>query len=266
MIIDSLLFHDEYDILDFRLRYLYDHVDKFVIVEGDRTFSGQRKTLNFFNNKYRYQWAMDKIVYYPVEIDVTGLDFSYKPEKYERSAPQWQAEFQQRNAIIEACNDFSDDDILMLSDCDEIPSRQVVEFRKNNKIQHPFVCNQRLVVFYLDYVREDIAWNGTIVCGMKQAREITTQGLRDMRIVLSPMPHGGWHLSHFGGAEQIKRKIQSYSHQEMNREEYLNIDKIEEMTRQGKGIFPDDGQPLVKVGADFYPVELIKLFPQEWWS
>ena len=251
--------------LEFRLKYLYDHVDKFVIVEADRTFSGNKKTLNFFNNKDRYQWAMDKIIYHPVEIDVTGLDFNYKPEVEDRKAPQWQVEFQQRNSILNACANFSDDDILMMSDCDEIPTRQVIEFRKNNKIQHPFVFNQSLVVFYLDYTRADISWNGTIMSDLKQAREITTQGLRDMRNGLSPMPYGGWHLTFFGGADQIKRKVESYSHQELNKAEYLDVKKIEELTRQGKGIFPDDGQPLVKVGADFYPTELIKIFPESWW-
>jgi len=265
MILDSCLFHEEYDMLEFRLKYLWDSVDKFLIVEADRTFSGNKKTLNFFNNRDRYQWAMDKIVYHPVEIDVTDLDFSYKPKEYERDAPQWQVEFQQRNAIIEACKDFFDDDILMISDCDEIPNRQTVGFRKTNNIQHPFVCNQRLVVFYLNYVRDDIAWNGTIVSTLKQAREIGSQGLRDMRMGLSPMPHGGYHFTYFGGADKIRKKVQSYSHQEMNKEEYLDVKKIEELTRQGKGIFPDDGEPLVKVGAEFYPVEMLKLFPSGWW-
>lgn len=265
MILDSCLFHDEYEMLTFRLKYLWDTVDFFVIVEADRSFSGRKKPLNFFNNRYRYQWAMDKIVYHPVAIDVTGLDFSYKPEAEDRTAPQWKVEFQQRNAIIEACKDFSDDDILMMSDCDEIPTKQVVEFRKTNQIQNPFVCNQRLVVFYLNFIRQDIGWNGTIVSTLKQAREITTQGLRDMRMGLSPMPHGGYHFSYFGSAEQIKKKIQSYSHQELNKEEYLDIKKIGELTSQGKGIFPDKGQPLVKVGAEFYPVEMIKLFPPDWW-
>lgn len=265
MIIDSFLFHEEYDILEFRLRYLYDHVDRFVIVEGDRTFSGNKKPLNFFNNKDRYQWAMDKIIYHPIEIDVTGLDFSYKPKEYDRSAPQWQVEFQQRNAIIDVCKDFADDDIIMLSDCDEIPNCQTVGFRKTNNIHHPFVCNQRLVVFYLNYIRDDIGWNGTIMSTMRQAREITTQGLRDMRIGLSPMPHGGYHFSYFGGAEQIKKKVQSYSHQEINRKEYLDVNRIDELTRQGKGIFPDEGEPLVKVGKDFYPQDMLKLFPESWW-
>ena len=265
MILDACLFHEEYEMLEFRLRYLYDYVDKFVIVEADRTFSGQKKTLNFFNNRERYQWAMDKIVYYPAEIDVTGLDFSYKPKEFEPDAPQWKVEYQQRNAILNACADFADDDILMMSDCDEIPARAVIEFRKNYKIEHPFACEQRIVAFYLDYTRDDIGWRGTIMCTLGQARGYTTQVLRGMRIRLSPMPHGGWHFTFFGGAEQIKKKIQSYSHQEFNKPEYLDIKKINELTRQGKGIFPDDGQPLVKVGKDFYPKDMLKLFPKEWW-
>ena len=67
-------------------------------------------------------------------------------------------------------------------------------------------------------------------------------------------------------AEQIKKKIQAFAHQEMNKEEYLDLNKIEELTKEGKGIFPDDsGQPLKKVGAEFYPTEMLKLFKKEWW-
>ena len=172
MIIDACLFFQEYDMLEFRLKYLWDVVDRFVIVESDRTFSGERKTLNFFNNKDRFQWAMDKIVYYPVEIDVTGLDFSIKPDEYDTEAPQWKVEAQQRDAIIDACEKFSDEDILMVSDCDEIPATQVVEFRRDNDIQNPFTCQQWISVYSLNYLCPT-PWGGRwcVILGMPAIRE-----------------------------------------------------------------------------------------------
>lgn len=259
------MFHNELDMLEFRLKYLYDYVDKFIIVEADRTHSGNLKGFNFIENFDRFEWAREKIIFRVVNINTEGLDFSYKPKEFDFNAPQWRVENMQRNAIADACKDFAEDDIIMMSDCDEIPSRYVVNFRKNNKIEHPFACDQRIVAFYLDYTRDDIGWRGTIMSTVKQMREYTPQGLRNLRIKLSPMPHGGWHFTFFGGAEQIKKKIQAYAHQEMNQEEYLDLNKIDELTKQGKGIFPDAGQPLRKVGADFYPADLLQYVKPEWW-
>jgi beta-1,4-mannosyl-glycoprotein beta-1,4-N-acetylglucosaminyltransferase len=39
-VFDAILFSNEMDMLEIRLRELYDVVDKFVIVESDHTFTG----------------------------------------------------------------------------------------------------------------------------------------------------------------------------------------------------------------------------------
>lgn len=266
MIVDTFMVNDEMDMMDFRLRYLYDYVDKFICVEADHTHSGNPKGFNVMENLERFEWARDKLSFYLINVKTEGLDFSHKPKEFDFNAPQWRVENQQRNAIADACKDFADDDIIMISDCDEIPTRQAIEFRKTHAIENPYALDQRIVAFYLDYVRDDIGWRGTIISTMKQMREYTPQGLRNLRIQLSPFPYGGWHFTYFGGAEQIKKKIQAFAHQEMNKEEYLDLNKIEELTKEGKGIFPDDsGQPLKKVGAEFYPTEMLKLFKKEWW-
>jgi len=100
---------------------------------------------------------------------------------------------------------------------------------------------------------------------MKQAREITPQGLRNMRIRLSPMPQGGWHFSYFGGAEQVKRKLECMADQQVINPEHSDIEFIRKGIESGKGLFPADGQPLAKVDASLYPVEMLKLFPKSWW-
>ena len=263
MIIDAFTFFNETEMLEFRLRYLWDYVDKFVIVEANITHQGNPKPWNF--DAERFAWAKEKIIYHQVTIDTTGLDFSYVPKEFDFEAPQWKVENQQRNAIMEACKDFSDDDIFMLSDCDEIPTQQAVEFRRKNNIQFPFACDQRIVAFYLNYVRDDIGWRGTIMCTMKQMREYTPQGLRNKRIHWNPMPHGGYHLTFFGGASQVAKKIQAYAPREMNTPENTDVERIENLTKEGKGIFADDGQPLQSVTASFYPVSFLKYAPSEWW-
>lgn len=264
MIIDALTFFEELDVLEFRLKLLWDVVDKFVIVEVDHTHSGVRKPFNFSLNRPRFDWAKEKIIYHVDYINMSGLNLSYKPDQYDPNAPQWEIENRQRNLIIGACFGFSDDDILMVSDCDEIPSREVVEFRKNNPIIHPMSCQQQVSVFSLDYLCP-IDWRGTTISTLKYARENSPQTMRDMRNRYSVMPKAGWHLTYFGGASQVKRKIQSFAHQEYNKEEYLDMKKIETAVKTGGAIFPD-GTPTVKIGKEYYPEYFLKLAPEKWWN
>jgi hypothetical protein len=54
--------------------------------------------------------------------------------------------------------------------------------------------------------------------------------------------NGGWHFSYLGGAGQIIAKLESFSHQEYNRDEYKDSDRIQETIRRGADIF---NRPLI---------------------
>lgn len=263
MLIDACIFFNETEMLEFRIRYLWDRVDFFVVCEANITHQGNPKPWNFDSEKFA--WAKEKIIYHQAIIDTTGLDFSLVPKEFDFESPQWRVENQQRNSIMKACKDFPDDAVIMISDCDEIPSRDAVDFRKANKLEHPFACDQRIVAFYLDYTRDDIGWRGTIMCTMRQAKEMTPQGLRNRRIHWSPFPHGGWHLTFFGGASQIAKKIKSYAHAECNTSDNTDLGRIERLTKEGVGIFEDSGQPLRKIDASFYPTDFLQHAPRSWW-
>lgn len=264
MIIDAVLFNNEFDILEFRLQLLWRYVDKFVIVEADKTFSGSDKPWNFISQMDRFYWAKEKIVYHGAKIDMSGLDLNYVPASYEPDAPQWKIENQQRNSILEACNEFPDDSIIMLSDCDEIPSHAAVEFRRDNNLIYPMTCDQTIIPYHLGYARDDIGWRGTVMSDLGYVRQSSFQWMRDNRASFSPFPSGGWHLSFFGGAGQIKNKIQSYAHQEFNKPEFTDIEYIEETIKNGNHLFKEEAS-LRKVDKSFYPKYFIDLAPESWW-
>ena len=67
MLIDSFLFFQELKLLKIRLDYLYDVVDKFIIVEAVESFSGKEKGFIFEENKKLFNKYMDKIVYFKIE-------------------------------------------------------------------------------------------------------------------------------------------------------------------------------------------------------
>src|SRR4051812_16190634 len=116
MIVDGFTFFNELDLLDIRLAELYPVVDRFVIVEGDQSFRGNAKPANFIDNIERYDQYADKIVYltaFMAGAPTTGND----------QTDPWEREYYQRRTIDEGLRDLALDDIVLISDIDEIPRR-----------------------------------------------------------------------------------------------------------------------------------------------
>lgn len=264
MLIDSYIFHNEVEMLEFRMKLLWDVVDKFVVVEADRTHSGKAKP--FILNESIFSWAKEKLVYYRANIDVFDLNLDYKPTSYEPDSPHWKIENRQRSAIIDACKYFSDDDIIMVSDCDEIPSLESINFRKINPIQYPMSCDQFIIPLNLNCFNNTSSWRGTVMCDLGYARKIGTQKLRDMRNQFSPFPKGGWHLSYFGGAERISNKIKSFAHQELNKPEITDEDYIKNCLNDRIDFITGKPGGLKRIEKDFYPQYFLDKAPDQWWD
>ena len=60
---DAIIFSIELDLLEIRLKELYDVVEKFLILESATTFTGKPKALVFHENRERFRFAEDKIQY-----------------------------------------------------------------------------------------------------------------------------------------------------------------------------------------------------------
>lgn len=246
MIIDSFIFNDELDVLEFRLQLLWDKVNKFIIVESDKTFTGLDKPLYFQENKDRFKWAESKIHHYMFSPNVEGLDLKSKPEEYDPSHDCWKVESQQRNAILDIAEQFSDDAMLIISDCDEIPSYEALDFANSSAL--PLACKQDLFYYNLtNLCNQD--WRGSIFTTVGQAITVTPQGLRNMRNVLSAIADGGWHLSWFG---DVAKKLAAQSHQELNTPEFNNADHIKRCIVQKKDLFNRDID-FIEVGPWFFP-------------
>ena len=197
-IIDSFLFFQELDLLEIRLRYLNDYVDSFVIVEACQTFTGQRKEFVFEKNKERFTAYLHKIKYYKIQ-DFHGSyksirkhlssfdDSSYqkilnileKHDHYPKSKLYWVLDSYHREYLHYALDqEANDDDIVLLSDLDEIPS--IMAFDKN--IVDKF--NQELVVFqqaefkYFLNFYNDSEWLGTIASRYSLMKSYSFNNLR----------------------------------------------------------------------------------------
>jgi beta-1,4-mannosyl-glycoprotein beta-1,4-N-acetylglucosaminyltransferase len=214
-IIDAFLLFNEIDLLELRLNMLYDHVDYFVITESDTTFSGNYKDFNFLKNRDRFKKFENKIVYNPIstppELTIT-----------------WDREIFQRNASINKIIEIaSDDDLILTSDIDEIPSPLVLEnyTKWYNKDTH-YHFQQNMYMYFLNNYKTS-NWFGTRACSFSYLKNRSIDDIRESTenvhdLTGHVLQNAGWHFSYLGGEDQIKYKLESFSHQEFNRNDIKN--------------------------------------------
>jgi len=230
-IYDAFIFSNELDILEIRLNILNDKVDYFVIVEANKTFTGVPKPLFFKENQDRFNKFKDKIIHVVVE----DLPNSFRDLEYEGLDPiqisiindckttpnipkdesqiQWLREFYQRECIKRGISKANDEDFIFVSDLDEIWDPSVhYDFQYDGNMR----LNQRVFTYYLNLESSE-KWYGTICTKYKNVKNYSVNHLRTLgknEYVL--IENSGWHFTFQGGEEMIRKKLESYGHQEYN--------------------------------------------------
>lgn len=258
MIYDCFTFFNELDLLEIRLNVLNSTVDKFVIVEATKTHQGKDKPLFFSENKSRYSDFSDKIIHIVVD--------EY-PENEGKLA--WILERHQRNMILKGLKDCKPDDVILISDVDEIPNPQKIIENKNKLGIKIFL--QKMYYYFMNCVnaslKENFRWPGTVMVNFSEFS--SPQYYRDLSIAItgfySPrfiirlyvklvfyfkikpkgekvflIDDGGWHFSYLGGVDAIIKKLEAFAHSEYNKEEFKDSKSIEKAINSGKDIFGRD--------------------------
>lgn len=260
-IFDCFTFFNELDLLEFRLKFLDDYVDYFVIAESNLTYNGKSKPYNFLPVKDRYKKWEHKIIYLPVEQSTAGLVFE-NDSSYNPVSSAWKLENEQRNALAQASHMIADDDLVLVSDLDEIPDPSVL--KKIKEQAGPVAFSLLFHYYYMNCqnIGESRWWQGCVAASGKQFKEITPQGLRNNRDVYPSIKKGGWHFSFLGGAEKISYKIQSYAHTEYNKKEYYDIKHIEESIMRGEDVLKRKGVAFKLFPLSYYPAKLQEAMKQ----
>ena len=261
MLIDSFLFFNESELAELRIEYLNDVVDFFVVVEADITHQGKKKDWNFQNllekklNKYS-----KKIKYHKLNIDIEKIknEESWIIDNI-KGDDAWRIENFQRNYIKSACKTFSDEDILIISDVDEIPSKEKIKFIKTTDFKKiaPVALEQNLFHIDCNFLRLE-SWRGSIVTTMKICNSFSPHAFRRARNRISHFSDGGWSFSSFGGPKKIQEKLESIAHTEFNNNAFKNLDHIKKCQETGSDLFKK-GVKTRKVNKNFFPKDLLKL-------
>jgi beta-1,4-mannosyl-glycoprotein beta-1,4-N-acetylglucosaminyltransferase len=258
-IIDCFTFFNELDLLEFRLKFLDPHIDHFIIAESNLTHSGKAKPFYFEENKKRFGPWLHKIIYIPIKQSAAGLSFNENEITYNPESASWKLENEQRNALLIASSVANDNDLVIISDLDEIPNPFLL--RKFKPGEEPMVLSMLFHYYFFNCQNtgEERWWNGSIVASGKQFKEKTPQILRDNRNNYKRIKKAGWHFSYLGGIEKIKEKIRSFAHTEFNKEEFLNDEYLLKAISSGEDIFKRKGIAFEFVSTYYYPSRLRKL-------
>lgn len=238
-IVDCFIFYNELDLLNYRLHILNEIVDYFVIVESSHTFIGKEKPLFFEMNKHLFDFCKDKIIHIVVD------DFPYiYPNCHVSQDHQWRNEEFQRNQIKRGIDmiDLHEDDIIIISDLDEIPDSITIQKIKSGIIHVDFHSLQMDLYYYNLYTIRNQKWNEAKILTFNKYKQQSC--CHDIRFSNCPsIPSGGWHLAYFGDEHFIQNKIRNFSHQEYNNHYFTNSDFISKKISNSEWLF-DNNQPL----------------------
>ncbi len=258
MVYDCFSFYNELDLLEIRLNVLDSVVDYFVLVEATRTFSNKEKPLYFEENKNRFAKFLGKIIH-------------IKVDSYPEIESSWTIENYQRNKIMDALVNCKPDDIVIISDLDEIVSPDAIQRYDGNGIcsleqsNYSFFINYKSLMFN--------KWNGARILKYKDFSTVDLDSkveygeflLRSINIGCTPtkiritqdfpvLKKAGWHFTYLGGREAIQRKVDAFAHQEFNNNKYTSDKVIDRTLKYGIDLYnPQDNM--------FYPVSINKSFP-----
>jgi beta-1,4-mannosyl-glycoprotein beta-1,4-N-acetylglucosaminyltransferase len=244
MIIDCITFGGEADMLEGRLNYLYNHIDKMLIIESDRTYTGIKKDYIFENNIDRYDQYLDKVIYVKIE----SLN----------SSDPWDNDFHQRRQIgieLEKMN-LSNTDVITICDTDEWWNPKSL-----------LVMKRHLVGFEMKKFLYSLHWY--------QKQELTgiagpysffrgkdVDKMRWQRHTYR-IEKNGFHWTSMGDADYVIKKINSFAHQELKIQDWE--DRVRHCWKNGIDFLTDIPMDEVEHTEEYPEWIRFKKAPPTWY-
>ena len=258
-IFDCFMYFDEEIVLDLRLNTLNEYVDYFVIVESSFTHKGEKRNLMF--NHQKFSKFKNKIIYLVYDEEPENIkkvlntdNESEKSIKYILNAAY--RENGQRNFISKGIINADDNDLILVSDVDEIPNLE--NFDVNGIREKIILFKQEMFYYKFNLKLPNLIWTGTKGC--KKKNLISPQWLRNIKdrkysffrfdtifsktkyISIKLINNGGWHFSNIKTAKEIEFKLKSYLH-------HREFDLNPMTTEQIKNII-ENKQAIYDLGVD----------------
>ena len=284
-IFDCFMYFDEDVVLDIRLNTLHKYVDYFVIVESTYNHKGDKRKLLFNINKF--EKFKDKIIYLIYDENPGNIEEVLKNDspsevsrKYILNAAK--RENSQRDYIINGLKKANNDDLILISDVDEIPNLENLEIDKMNK--KIILFKQDMFYYKFNLQLPNLIWTGTKAC--KKKNLISPQWLRNIKdrrypvyridtffsktkfIDVKVISNGGWHFSNIKTASEIEYKLKSYLHHREFDVNPMSVKEIDNIIKNKQAIYDlKVDKRINKIGdgskLERYPLNKLPKFLQE---
>ena len=225
-VFDCTAYFEEELMMDIRFNILNNHVSKFIVVESRYSHSGKKKKLNF--NLKRFSEFRHKILYLVIEdepknlLEIKNNDTDSAIKRLNSIKRLEQA----RNYMMEGLKDASEDDVVLLSDSDEIPNLDVCDIKNiGNDI---YIFEQKMFNYKFNLYYDLIPWFGTRACKIKNLKSFSW--LKDLKSKKYPfwridvlfsdlksnkvkiIKNAGWHFNNLLTAEKLYNKLVNQGH------------------------------------------------------
>ena len=222
-IYDCTTFYSEHLMMDVRFHVMNEYVEKFIITESTFSHSGKKKKLNFdINNYKKYR---DKIIYKIIDNEPENIIEAGENEQYKRINSIKRIELSY-NYMMSEVNKASDDDLIILSDNDEIPNLSSPQFKKNKS--DIYIFKQLFFYYKFNLLYDRMFWFGSKACKKKKLKSLSW--LRNLKNKQYPIwrfdtffsktkytnleiiEDGGWHFTNVMSAKDLYTKMTNFGH------------------------------------------------------
>jgi beta-1,4-mannosyl-glycoprotein beta-1,4-N-acetylglucosaminyltransferase len=253
-IYDCFMYFNEDLLTDLRLNILDNYVTKFIITEAEYTHNGTKKKLNFdINNFSKFKNKIEYIVVNKEPPNIKQLSENDSSDERGRKLifNGYSRDIYQRNALSNGLKDLDDDDLIIISDLDEIPNLENIDLKKiENEI---LVFKQKIFYYKLNLCYDKFPWFGSKACKKKKflspqwLREIKAKKYSKLRLDtffskkkntnIKIIDNGGWHYTYMKSAKEIFYKLSNFAHHYEFEESGLQIKDIENFILKKKIIY-----------------------------
>ena len=239
---DLFLAGSEVEWLEIRLNTLDPVVDYFVIVESSRTFTYHVKPLYFKMNYKKFEKFAHKIIYRVLDFEGLEGNSTWEREKFQRDAL-----FHHVFPGLVGEQAPNDDDVLLVSDLDEVPKEETVTMLKNCKFPERVTIRSQFYYYSFQWQKHGSDWNHPQATFYQGADTIQPEDLR-----MGPgdvdLHNASWHCSScLSTVAKMQNKIESFSHTEYNHARFKDRAQIVRRVRNGIDLFDRESESYDKV-------------------
>ena len=253
-IYDCFMYFDEDLLLDIRLNTLNKYVKKFIITEATYTHNGAKKNLNFdLNNFSKFKDKIEYIVVDKIPPNIMNIEDNDTEEKRaEKLILNGMArDYFQREQLGRGLNELKDNDLILISDLDEIPNLANLDLSTIK--DEIIIFEQKMFYYKFNLLYEDFKWFGTKATKKKNflspqwLRNIKSRNYPKWRVDtffskkkysnLSIVKNGGWHFTCLRTPEELEKKLLNFAHHYEFEESGLKIDDLKKLIKEKRVMY-----------------------------